>query len=99
MAVVKMAQTLGDEDSVRYYSDIVERGRTVYINLLWNGSYFNYDSSRATHHDSIMADMLAGQWYAQVCGMGTYARTFMSRSRRVYKSVICCFFFVFLFNS
>lgn len=25
--------------------------------------------STSVHHDSIMADMLAGQWYASVCGL------------------------------
>ena len=35
---------------------------------LWNGKYYNYDSSKSMHRDSIMADMLAGQWYARACG-------------------------------
>lgn len=33
--------------------------------------YFNYDSSTSEHHDSIMADMLAGQWYAHACGLAS----------------------------
>jgi hypothetical protein len=33
--------------------------------------YFNYDSSTSDHHDSIMADMLAGQWYAHACGLSS----------------------------
>ena len=27
------------------------------------GEYYNYDSSGSDHHNSVMADQLAGQWF------------------------------------
>ena len=51
------------------YRKIFARGKKAYAAYLWNGSYFNYDSSTSPQHDSIMADQLAGQWYAQACGL------------------------------
>ncbi len=38
-----------------------------YQQKLWNptGEYFNYDTS----DDTIMADQMAGQWYARTCGL------------------------------
>lgn len=48
------------------------RAREVYISTLWNGEYFDYDSSKSDHHDSIQADMLAGNWYSVSCGLGGY---------------------------
>lgn len=33
------------------------------------GEYYNYDSSSSDHHNSIMADQLAGQWYLKACGL------------------------------
>lgn len=33
----------------------------MYVRTLWNGQYLHYDSSSSTHHDSIMADMMAGE--------------------------------------
>jgi non-lysosomal glucosylceramidase len=38
---------------------------------LWNEEYYDYDASSSYHHDSIMADQLAGQWYAQACGLAS----------------------------
>jgi uncharacterized protein (DUF608 family) len=35
--------------------------------------YFNYDTSTSTHHDSIQADQLCGQWYARACGLPSIA--------------------------
>ena len=33
----------------------------MYVRTLWNGQYLHYDSSSSMHHDSIMADMMAGE--------------------------------------
>lgn len=57
------------KDSIHclYYKKLAERARKVYIDKLWNGRYLDYDSSNSAHHDSIMADMMAGQWYSHVC--------------------------------
>lgn len=49
------------------YQSIARKGREVYIRTLYNGTYLNYDSSTSDHSKSIMADMLAGQWYAHCC--------------------------------
>ena len=50
-AVVKMATLLEDTTIATHYKDVIERGRKVYIHELWNGKYFNYDSSDSIHHD------------------------------------------------
>ncbi len=33
------------------------------LNGCVSGSYYNFDSSGSDHHDSIMSDQLAGQWF------------------------------------
>ena len=43
------------------FSSLEKRAREVYVRTLWNGQYLYYDSSSSTHHDSIMADMMAGK--------------------------------------
>lgn len=45
------------------------RARKAYTTRLWNGKYMNYDASTSIHHDSIMADQMAGQWYARACNL------------------------------
>ena len=66
------------------------RGQAAYQQKLWNGRYFNYDSSRNRHNDSIMADQLAGQWYARACGLPPIVEPEQVRSAlRVSSSTTC----------
>ena len=55
-----MAELMNDSESKQSYSDILEKGKESYESKLWNGKYYNYDCSSSAHHDSIMADQLAG---------------------------------------
>jgi non-lysosomal glucosylceramidase len=52
------------------YMERFKRAQKVYEKNLWNGQYYNYDSSRQPHHDSVMADQLAGNWFSLACGLG-----------------------------
>lgn len=36
---------------------------------LYAGSYYNYDCSTGGHHDSVMADQLAGHWFLKASGL------------------------------
>lgn len=49
------------------YQRMASNARQVYVDSLWNGEYLHYDNSSSLHHDSIMSDMLAGQWYSRAC--------------------------------
>jgi non-lysosomal glucosylceramidase len=68
-AAVAMADLLGESAQANEYRAILAKGQTSYEEKLWNGEYYNYDSSTSRHHDSIMADQMAGQWYAKACGL------------------------------
>jgi non-lysosomal glucosylceramidase len=68
-AAVEMAERLGKTPQAARYRELLARGQVAYEQKLWNGRYFNYDSSRSQQHDSIMADQLAGEWYARACGL------------------------------
>jgi len=63
------ATIVQDSPTAIYYTTLARQARTVYMEKLWNGRYLNYDSSTSYHHDSIMADMLAGQWYTHACAL------------------------------
>ncbi|MBD3405264.1 MAG: glucosylceramidase [Candidatus Lokiarchaeota archaeon] len=67
--MIEMAIILGDEKIVTKYQKILKNGLSVYEEKLWNGEYFNFDSSEGKHSDSIMADQLAGQWYLHASGL------------------------------
>jgi len=57
------------QESKQKYQNLLKRGMSSYTKKLWNGKYFNYDASNSPYHDTIMADQLAGQWYARACGL------------------------------
>jgi non-lysosomal glucosylceramidase len=69
LAMSAIGKVLGDEKVTEKYALLSERAKEVYTAKLWNGEYFNYDSSTSGHHDSIMADMMAGHWYSILCGL------------------------------
>ncbi|KAH6835988.1 Beta-glucosidase [Perilla frutescens var. hirtella] len=74
-----MARELGDDSSADYLWFKFEKAKSAY-DKLWNGSYFNYDSSSAKTSSSIQADQLAGQWYARACGLSPIADEHKVRS-------------------
>jgi non-lysosomal glucosylceramidase len=68
-AAIKMGRMVGDDEKTALYSIWLKESRAAFIKELWNGSYYNFDASDSMYHDSIMADQLAGQWYADAAGL------------------------------
>jgi len=68
-AMAGMAEALGKVGEAHEYRNHLLKAQSAYEDKLWNGEYYNYDSSKSKHRDSIMADMLAGQWYCKACGL------------------------------
>jgi non-lysosomal glucosylceramidase len=65
---VEMARILNDKNALEEYEAWLILAKKSYSDKLWNGKYYNYDSSPSRHHDSIMSDQLAGFWYLRLCG-------------------------------
>jgi non-lysosomal glucosylceramidase len=65
----EMARTLGKNPATLEYHNSFVKAQKTYIDKLWNGEYFRYDMESA-YRDSIQADQLAGQWYANMTGLG-----------------------------
>ncbi|KAL5559864.1 hypothetical protein UlMin_036075 [Ulmus minor] len=92
-AASAMAQEIGDFASANYFWIRYQKAKVVYNDTLWNGSYFNYDSSGGVSSASIQADQLAGQWYARACGLSPIADEDKMRSalEKVYNfNVLKC---------
>jgi non-lysosomal glucosylceramidase len=79
-AAAEMADILGEKEQAEDYRVMYEKGMASYEDKLWNGKYYNYDSSESRHHNIIMADQLAGQWYAKACGLPPVATPEQARS-------------------
>src|SRR5215475_9623916 len=68
-AAEEIGKQLGDAKAVAHYKELFAKGQKSYIEKLWNGKYFRYDT-QSEYKDNIQADQLAGQWYADVTGLG-----------------------------
>ncbi len=68
-AAINMGQLVGDADRVAQYQTWLDSGKASFEAKLWNGQYYKFDASSSPHSDSIMADQLAGQWYADATGL------------------------------
>ena len=84
-ATSEMAGKLGDSKTASSYDALFKKAQAAYVKNLWNGTYFNYDQG-STYHTDIMAEQLAGQWYANLTGLGDLVPAQMRKSalQRVY---------------
>ena len=78
-ATAEMARALQDNGTAADYDALFNKAQAAYIKHLWNGKYFNYDQGSA-YHDNSMAEQLAGQWYANLTGLGDLVPRSMRRS-------------------
>ena len=67
-AAEAMARRLGDDEAARRWEGWFERGQVAFDVRLWRGDHYAYDDGGGPSSDSIMADQLAGQWYADATG-------------------------------
>jgi non-lysosomal glucosylceramidase len=73
-AAEEIARELGEPDRSAAYGDHYERAQASFERRLWAGDHYRYDDGGGASSDSIMADQLAGQWYADVTGLGDLVR-------------------------
>jgi len=68
-AAEEIGDMLGDKAAATKYHEWFEKGQKTYISKLWTGDYFRYDTL-SEYRDNVQADQLAGQWYANMTGLG-----------------------------
>ncbi len=81
----EMARTLDENNAATSYHELFLKAQKTYIDKLWNGEYFRYDTESA-YRDSIQVDQLAGQWYANMLGLGDLVprEMQMAASKKIY---------------
>jgi non-lysosomal glucosylceramidase len=78
-AAEEIARRLGQPAAAREYRVLFDKALKSYIQKLWNGEYFRYDTE-SEYRDNVQADQLAGQWYANMTGLGDLVPAEMRRS-------------------
>ena len=69
-AAEAMARRLGDREAEGRWSGWFERAQVAFDVRLWRDDHYAYDDGGGPSSDSLMADQLAGQWYADATGLG-----------------------------
>jgi non-lysosomal glucosylceramidase len=69
-AAEAMACRLGDREAEGRWSGWFERAQVAFDVRLWRDDHYAYDDGGGPSSDSLMADQLAGQWYADATGLG-----------------------------
>ena len=64
------ASRLGLADEAKHWEGWFERGQVAFDVRLWRGDHYAYDDGGGPSSDSVMADQLAGQWYADATDLG-----------------------------
>lgn len=84
-ATARMAEKMGEPSKAKAYDALFTRAQAAFEKKLWNGSYFNY-AVKGEQTDAIQAEQLAGQWYADLTGLGEIVPAVQSKSalKRVY---------------
>jgi len=92
-AMSTMAQIMNDTLTQEKFLSLALKATVVYNNELWNetGGYFNLDNSVSYQHNSVMADMLQGHFFALVCrlpGVSSPSRAYQSYQKIFAQNVI-----------
>jgi non-lysosomal glucosylceramidase len=74
-AAIEIGARVGGGDpetgaAVARFGGLLEAGTAALESKLWAGTHYRYDGGGGPSSDSIMADQLAGQWYADATGLG-----------------------------
>ena len=77
LAASKMADAVGDTETARACSALLEKGKKAFDSLLWNGEYYiqKYDQvmeKKYQYGEGCLSDQLLGQWLAMVAGLGRF---------------------------
>jgi non-lysosomal glucosylceramidase len=72
-AGIAMGERIGDQETVAWLRTTLELAQPAFDARLWSGDGYRYDASGGASGDSIMADQLAGQWWADATDLGEIA--------------------------
>ena len=89
-AAEAMARRLGDREAEGRWAGWFERAQVAFDVRLWRGDHYAYDDGGGPSSDSLMADQLAGQWYADATGLGALLPTTAWRPRCARSTPATC---------
>ena len=68
-ATARMADKMGELATAEQYDTLEQKAARAFVKKLWTGTYFRY-AVKGQDTEAVMAEQLAGQWYADLTGLG-----------------------------
>lgn len=68
-AAIRMGGMVNDSAATQQYTQWLTQGKSAFESKLWTGTYYRFDASGGPQSNAVMADQLAGQWYAGETGL------------------------------
>ena len=92
-AAAAMARRLGLTEAATHWEQWFDRGQVAFDRRLWRRDHYAYDGGDGPSSESIMADQLAGQWYADATGLGDVLppERLEATLRTIHRSNVCGF--------
>ena len=92
-AAIRLGDMVDDGAAVTRFQELHDRGSASFEAKLWNGRSYRFDASGEASSESVMADQLAGQWYADATGLGDLVAPdrIMTALRTIYESNVLGF--------
>jgi non-lysosomal glucosylceramidase len=84
-ALEAMHRRIGDTARADELAAARRRATESFERRLWRGSHYAYDDGGGASSESVMADQLAGQWYADATGLGNLVAP--DRTRAALKTI------------
>ena len=88
-----LARLMNDDIHEKKFHALFRKGQRVYEDVLWNNTTdcYDYDGSDSAHHDSIMADQMAGEWFSRACHFEGVAFRSKQALKTVYRTNVLGF--------
>ena len=92
-AAIRLGEMVGDTATVARFRETHDRGSRSFEAKLWDGRSYRFDASGEASSNSVMADQLAGQWYADATGLGDLVSPdrILTALRTIYESNVLGF--------
>lgn len=91
-ASARIAEKLNDAATAKSYDALADKASAAFVKKLWTGAYFRY-AVKGQDTEAVMAEQLAGQWYADLTGLGDLVPKEMRQSalHKVYDTNVMQF--------
>ncbi len=69
-AAARMAHDIDDKANAAKWDALLAKAAPAFVDMLWNGEYFNLWIDKERRDEMCMTDQLSGEWFTRLMGLG-----------------------------